>query len=49
MSWPFPPFPNPLDRPGLPPGRDRYVPSDEDEPAPFVGESPSASDRGLLT
>ena len=47
MTWPFPPFPNPLDRPGLPPGRDRYVPSDEDEPAPFVEvKAPAPATRG---
>ena len=31
MSWPFPPFPNPLDKPGLPrkfdPTKDDYEPS----------------------
>ena len=38
MTWPFPPFPNPLDRAGIPPGPDKYKPSDEDEPAPYVTE-----------
>jgi hypothetical protein len=33
--WPFPPFPNPLDRPGQAPGPDRYTPGDDDEPAPY--------------
>ena len=33
--WPFPPFPNPLDRPGQAPGPDKYTPGDDDEPAPY--------------
>jgi hypothetical protein len=35
MTWPFPPFPNPLDRPGQAPGPDRYTPGDDDAPAPY--------------
>lgn len=36
MTWPFPPFPNPLDRPGQPPGPDKFDPSkDKYEPAPY--------------
>jgi len=36
MNWPFPPFPNPLDRSGLPPGPDKFDPSkDKHEPAPY--------------
>jgi hypothetical protein len=32
MTWPFPPFPNPLDRPGQAP----FNPAEDDyEPAPF--------------
>jgi hypothetical protein len=35
LVWPFPPFPNPHDRSGLPPGPDKYTPGDDDAPAPY--------------
>lgn len=36
MVWPFPPFPNPLDRPGQLPAPAPFKQSDADEPAPFI-------------
>lgn len=36
LVWPFPPFPNPLDRPGQAPGPDKFNPTKDDyEPAPY--------------
>ena len=36
MTWPFPPFPNPLDKPGQPPAPGKFDPVEDDyEPAPY--------------
>ena len=35
MTWPFPPFPNPLDKPGQPEAPAKYIPGEDDEPAPY--------------
>ena len=36
MTWPFPPFPNPLDKPGQPDAPAKFNPSEDDyEPAPY--------------
>jgi len=35
MTWPFPPFPNPLDKPGQLPPPAPFNPADA-EPAPFM-------------
>lgn len=36
MNWPFPSFPNPLDKPGQAPGPSKFDPSKDDyEPAPY--------------
>lgn len=36
MTWPFPPFPNPLDRPGQPPAPSKFDPSKDDhDDAPY--------------
>lgn len=36
MTWPFPPFPNPLDKPGQAPAPSKFNPAEDDyEPASY--------------
>jgi hypothetical protein len=36
MTWPFPPFPNPLDKPGQPDAPAKFDPKEDDyEQAPY--------------